>query len=110
MEISPTFQAPVTVQPVDRSTTASVAHAEALALNRKLHAAVRTLNDSVVQSTREFSFAIDPKTHHAVIRIVDTSAHELIEQVPSEYILRVAQALKSAPSSLNSGNLVDETV
>ncbi len=109
MEISPTFQAAVNFQPADRST-ATGAHAEELALNRKLHAAVRTLNDSGDQSTREFSFAIDPKTHQAVIRIVDTSTHELIEQVPSEYILRVAQAMKSAPSTLNSGDLFDETV
>ncbi|MDQ6678512.1 MAG: flagellar protein FlaG [Acidobacteriota bacterium] len=110
MEIYQTLHSPAAVQAAAGSSPDST-RAEELALNRRLHAAVRTLNDLAdAQSTREFSFAIDPKTRQAVIRIVDTATHEVIEQIPSEYILRVAQQLKLSGSTLNSRESVDETV
>ena len=64
------------------------------AANRELSRAVRTLNGAGTAGPgRQFSFSIDPQTRRGVIRIVNASTHELIEQIPSEYVLRVAQAL-----------------
>ena len=67
---------------------------EVAAKNRVLSAAVKLLNDAGAAGlSHEFSIAIDPKTRQAVIRIVDQSTREVIEQLPSEYLLRVAQQI-----------------
>ena len=67
---------------------------EIAAQNRVLSAAVKLLNDAgAAGNSHEFSIAIDPKTRQAVIRIIDQSTREVIEQLPSEYLLRVAQQI-----------------
>lgn len=74
--------------------------------NRVLSEAVKTLNEAgAAGGSHQFSIAIDPATREAVVRIVDSATNELVEQLPSEYILRVAQQLseriakQSAPRS-----------
>lgn len=62
--------------------------------NRTLARAVRVLNQAgAAGPAREFTFTVDPITKKPVIRIVNADTHELIEQIPSEYILEVAQDL-----------------
>lgn len=62
--------------------------------NRVLSSAVKLLNSSgAAGDPRQFSIAIDPTTRQAVVRIVDSSTNEVVEQLPSEYILRVARQL-----------------
>jgi flagellar protein FlaG len=69
-------------------------HAADAATNRRLAGAVRKLNETGAAGTgREFSFSIDPQTKRGVVRIVNSESRELIEQVPSEYILQVEQEL-----------------
>ncbi len=62
--------------------------------NRAVSSAVRLLNASAAEgSSHQFSIAIDPVTRQAVVRVVDSVTNELVEQLPSEYILKVAQQL-----------------
>ncbi len=62
--------------------------------NRAISTAVKLLNSSLnPDSSRQFSIAIDPATRQAVIRVVDSTTNELVEQLPSEYILAVARQL-----------------
>ena len=64
------------------------------AKNRLVSEAVKALNVAgAAGGSHQFSIAIDPATREAVVRIVDSTTNELVEQLPSEYILRVAQQL-----------------
>jgi uncharacterized FlaG/YvyC family protein len=68
--------------------------------NRSVALAARSLNqEGAAGQGREFSFSIDPKTKVAVVRIVDASTREVIEQLPAEYILRMAQQLEDLGST-----------
>lgn len=62
--------------------------------------ATRSLNQGgVAGSDRQFSFSVDPKTKIAVVRIVDVNTGELLDQVPNDYILQVAQQLEDLRST-----------
>jgi uncharacterized FlaG/YvyC family protein len=68
--------------------------------NREVATAVQTLNQNGTAGPgREFSIAIDGKTRIPVVRIVDSVTNELIEQLPSQYILDLAQQIKQETSS-----------
>jgi flagellar protein FlaG len=42
----------------------------------------------------ELTFIMDRATRRAVVRIVDRTSGEVVEQIPSEYVLRMAEELK----------------
>jgi uncharacterized FlaG/YvyC family protein len=94
MAISPiNLSTPPPIAPV----TAPVASAFA---TREVASAVQTLNQNgTAGPEREFSIAIDVKTKIAVVRIVDTNTNELIEQIPSQYVLDLAQQINQETSS-----------
>ncbi len=87
MFISPTIPQPE-ISALPRPNT------EIAAKNRSISAAVKLLNDTgAAGSSHEFSIAIDPATRLVVVRIVDLATNEVIEQLPSEYLLQVAKNL-----------------
>ena len=64
------------------------------AANRQVVAAVRKLNEAgSLGSEREFSYALDRQTQKLVVRIVDPSTKDVIDQIPSEVVLRAAEQL-----------------
>jgi flagellar protein FlaG len=86
--INPKAAALVTAVPAASQAT--------FAENRDLIQAVRAINETeFLGSDNELSFARDQETGRPVIRIVDRTTKEVIRQVPSEYILRVAQDLRA---------------
>jgi flagellar protein FlaG len=69
------------------------------AQNRDLIQAVQAINKSeMLGSGNELSFALDRESGRAVIRIVDTDTKEVIQQVPPEYVLRIAEDLSLSVS------------
>lgn len=67
---------------------------------RELVKAVRSLNAAeVFGEARELAFAVDRETRRPVIRIVDRVSREVIQQIPAEYALRMAQDFRSRNSS-----------
>jgi flagellar protein FlaG len=42
----------------------------------------------------ELSFAFDRKTRHAIVRIVDRKTREVVQQIPSEQVLKLAEELQ----------------
>jgi len=42
----------------------------------------------------ELTFIMDRATRRAVVRIVDRKSGEVVEQIPAEYVLRMAEELK----------------
>jgi hypothetical protein len=62
-----------------------------LTLNRAASAGVRKLNDSgYAGDGREVTFSVDPATRTPVIKVIDSSTKEVIEQWPTAYLLEIA--------------------
>jgi len=41
---------------------------------------------------------VDSQTHKTIIRIEDSETHEVVMQIPPEYVLRLAQELRESSS------------
>jgi uncharacterized FlaG/YvyC family protein len=79
-----TEHAPAPVIPVDRA-----------AENREVIQAVKALNGTeMFGPENELRFQQDPETRRLVVRVVNRKTHDVVSQVPAEYILRVAEDLK----------------
>ena len=91
------------ITPINFSSLPTVpvpAPAAAPPANRDVATAVQTLNQNGTAGPgRAFSIAIDGKTRVPVVRIVDSVTNELIEQIPSQDILDLAQQIKQETSS-----------
>ena len=61
------------------------------ALSRSVSAAVQRLNDAGYPGGgREVTFSVDQATKRPVIRVVDSTTKEVIQQLPPEYLLQIA--------------------
>ena len=81
------------VQPV--ATAAPVPVAPELNPNRSLISAVSAVNQSeMLGQNNELNFQLDRNTRQPVIRIIDRKTKEVIQQIPPEYVLRIAEDLK----------------
>jgi len=61
---------------------------------RALIQAVRAVNGAeLFGQNNELTFIMDRATRKAVVRIVDKQTHEVVDQIPSEYVLRMAEEL-----------------
>ena len=64
---------------------------EERALNRAVSSAVQTVNESqYLGSDRSVTFSVDQATRLPVVKVVDTSTNEVVEQWPPEYLLQLA--------------------
>jgi flagellar protein FlaG len=62
---------------------------------RDVVTAVHEVNRSEIMGEgRQLTFSRDPQTRRPVIQIVDQSTGEVIDQIPSETVLQLAQQLK----------------
>ncbi len=65
--------------------------AEDVQQRRALGHAASSLNvGAIFGQDRELTFAVDPDSRRTVVRIVDSTTHELVDQFPAEYLLRLA--------------------
>lgn len=89
------------IQPAASSpaTSAQVSVAEA-AQRRQLLQATNSVNDSGVLGQNELVFMLDRQTHRAVIRVEDRTTHQVVSQIPPEYVLRLAQDLGSSAQAM----------
>ena len=63
---------------------------------RQLLQAAKSVNESGILGQNQIQFIMDRVTHRAVIRVVDTTTHQVVSQIPPEYLLRLAQDLGSS--------------
>jgi len=64
-------------------------------LMKQMVTAVRALNQSELYGQdRELQFARDPETKTMVIKVVQQTTGEVVEQIPPEEVLRLFQALQ----------------
>ena len=93
MDISSTHSSTVAV-----SAPAEPAAAHPLAQDqRDLIHAVRAVNAAqTFGQDNELTFILDRVTHRAVARLVSRKTGEVVEQIPAEYVLRMAEELKGS--------------
>ncbi|HEX4278578.1 MAG TPA: flagellar protein FlaG [Bryobacteraceae bacterium] len=90
---SPGFAAAVaaTAGPASPDAVSAPPTKEERAFNRSVSAAVQTLNDvGYAGAGREVTFSLDQATHRPVIKVVETSTNEVLQQWPTEYVLQLA--------------------
>lgn len=64
---------------------------------RELAQATRTVNQSgQLPTDHELTIALDRDSGEPVIRLVDRQTHEVIQQIPGERVLRLAEEFKRA--------------
>jgi flagellar protein FlaG len=67
---------------------------EQLAAHREIVTAVKAVNHSeMLGPNNELAFTMDRDTRQPVIQIVDRVTKEVVQQIPPEYVLRVAASL-----------------
>lgn len=74
--------------------------------------AVDVLNQAVALEQRSLSFSIDDASGRSVIKVIDFETDELIKQIPSEELLKVAQDIKRLQEEMGQsiGLLIDNKV
>jgi len=78
----------------------------------ELQQAVDVVNQAVALEQRSLSFSIDDVSGRSVIKVVDFETEELIKQIPSEELLKVAQDIKRLQEEMGQsiGLLIDNRV
>jgi flagellar protein FlaG len=76
----------------------------ALAAPEALENAVREINASMADQSVGVRFEVDEDTDRLVVKVVDRASGELIRQIPSEEVLRIAKLLGKVPGVLMSEN------
>ena len=68
--------------------------------------AVRALNDSkLFGSDTEVTFRWDSESHQPIVRVVKSETGDLIQQIPSEQILRIMTAMENQRKERNNANV-----
>ncbi len=62
--------------------------------NKELDKKIAQLNDYTQKINREIRFSVDEETDRTVIKVIDSETDEVIRQIPSEEILRIAESLE----------------
>jgi len=68
---------------------------EVTAQRRELVRATKAINSSGVMGQNQLVFLVDPSTRRPVIRVEDRETHEVVLQLPPEYVLQLAQSLNA---------------
>jgi len=88
--------------PIDSSILPSpvaVAPQEA-ADRRELVQAAKSVNASGTLGENQLVFAVDPTTHHIIMRVQNRNTHEVVLQVPPETVMQMAEDLPTAHTML----------
>jgi uncharacterized FlaG/YvyC family protein len=70
---------------------------EAVQRRQLVHAA-KSVNASGTLGENQLVFAVDPSTHRMIMRVENRDTHEVVLQVPPEYVMRMADDLASSSS------------
>ena len=89
MEINPVRPAAATATAIDPVKNQDAAQ------TRQLVQAVKALNQSELYGQdRELQFARDPQSHMVVIKVVQQTTGEVVDQLPPEAVLRAFNSLE----------------
>lgn len=83
------------IQPVVDPTVRAVRAIETKVQERELIPAVRAINSSeILGESNELTYSMDPDTKRPIAKIVSRKTGEVVRQVPSEEVIRLAARLK----------------
>lgn len=104
--LKPTTAEPVTTAPVETARPVTQVS------RTELQQAVDVVNQAVSLEQRSLSFSIDDLSGRSVIKVVDFETDELIKQIPTEELLKVAQDIKRLQDEMGQsiGLLIDNKV
>ncbi|NRQ42323.1 flagellar protein FlaG [Rheinheimera sp. YQF-2] len=99
-------------EPVVAVTPLQQSKPEVAVSRTELQKAVDVVNQAVALEQRSLSFSIDDVSGRSVIKVVDFETDELIKQIPSEELLKVAQDIKRLQEEMGQsiGLLIDSKV
>jgi len=63
---------------------------------RALIQAMKSVNESGLLGQNELVFLVDRRTHQPIIRVEDRETHEVVFQVPPQYVLNLADGLNAS--------------
>lgn len=69
---------------------------EEAAQRRQLVQAAKSVNASGTLGENQLVFAVDPDTHHIIMRVENRDTHEVVLQVPPETVLQMAEELPAS--------------
>lgn len=74
--------------------------------------ALDVINRAMVIEQRSLSFSVDEVSGRSIIKVVDQQTDQLIRQIPTEEVLRVAQDIKKLQEKMGQslGLLIDRKV
>jgi uncharacterized FlaG/YvyC family protein len=75
------------------ATSSTALPARQSAERRQVSQAAKAVNASGVLGRNQLILSIDSQTHRPIIRIEDRETHELVQQIPPEYVLQLAENL-----------------
>jgi len=82
---------------IAQAQPAAAVPADTATENRGVVQAVKALNNTqMFGDENDLVFQKDPQTQRMVVKIVNRKTKDVISQVPPEYVLRLAEDLKSA--------------
>lgn len=99
---APVAAATATAPPHDRSTdlagtavpsTSRPGTDEALRLRENLQEALKALSEQMDDGARQLSFSVDEALGRTVVKVHDRDSGEVVRQIPSEAVLKVAHTL-----------------
>ena len=71
---------------------------EEAAQRRQLVQAAKSVNASGTLGQNQLVFAVDPTTHHVVMRVENRDTGEVVLQVPPEDVMQMAEDLNLTPA------------
>lgn len=74
------------------------------AQNRQVLRAVNSVNQSGTLGENQLVFSVDRQTHQPVIRVENRETHEVVLQVPPQYVLNLAQNLGGTSASTSDAD------
>lgn len=86
--------APAKVAPKQEVPSQAERRAEADAQRRELKQAIERMNQQAMKDGRKLNFAMDEVTDQMVITVRKAESGEVIRQIPSEAVLRVAHNME----------------
>jgi flagellar protein FlaG len=78
---------PADVPPAQKTAPGSAADSAAL------QSAVERTNRMIQPIATDLQFSVDRGTNQTIVKVVDTATNQVIRQVPSEEMLKIAEAL-----------------
>lgn len=84
------------VKPSGYSLTQPASSSQQTAENRQVLRAVNSVNQSGTLGENQLVFSIDRETHRPIIRVENRQTHEVVLQIPPQYVLNLAQNLDAS--------------